>query len=137
MEFKFRKIRVEKININGYSFNRYGLTGVFYQNKIYFFRGKIKYQKNSMTCGLEVFSFTDNQFTSPSPGKLVPEPRRNHIAELLGNQMFIFGGITNSKEVLNDCFLLNFNPLKWYTCLISKYTPGPRLYGHTSCVVMP
>ena len=131
------KLEWKKININGYSFNRYGHTGVFYQNKIYFFGGKIKYQKNSMTCGLEVFSFTDNQFTSPSPGKLVPEPRRNHIAELLGNQMFIFGGITNSNEVLNDCFLLNFNPLKWYTCVISKYTPGPRLYGHTSCVVIP
>ena len=131
------KLEWKKININGYSFNRYGHTGVFYQNKIYFFGGKIKYQKNSMTCGLEVFSFSDNQFTSPSPGKLVPEPRRNHIAELLGNQMFIFGGITNSKEVLNDCFLLNFNPLKWYTCVISKYTPGPRLYGHTSCVVIP
>ena len=131
------KLEWKKININGYSFNRYGHTGVFYQNKIYFFGGKIKYQKNSMTCGLEVFSFTDNQFTSPSPGKLVPEPRRNHIAELLGNQMFIFGGITNSNEVLNDCFLLNFNPLKWYTCIISKYTPGPRLYGHTSCVVIP
>ena len=131
------KLEWKKININGYSFNRYGHTGVFYQNKIYFFGGKIKYQKNSMTCGLEVFSFSDNQFTSPSPGKLVPEPRRNHIAELLGNQMFIFGGITNSNEVLNDCFLLNFNPLKWYTCLISKYTPGPRLYGHTSCVVIP
>ena len=131
------KLEWKKININGYSFNRYGHTGVFYQNKIYFFGGKIKYQKNSMTCGLEVFSFTDNQFTSPSPGKLVPEPRRNHIAELLGNQMFIFGGITNSNEVLNDCFLLNFNPLKWYTCVISKYTPGPRLFGHTSCVVIP
>ena len=131
------KLEWKKSNINGYSFNRYGHTGVFYQNKIYFFGGKIKYQKNSMTCGLEVFSFTDNQFTSPSPGKLVPEPRRNHIAELLGNQMFIFGGITNSNEVLNDCFLLNFNPLKWYTCVISKYTPGPRLYGHTSCVVIP
>ena len=131
------KLEWKKINISGYSFNRYGHTGVFYQNKIYFFGGKIKYQKNSMTCGLEVFSFTDNQFTSPSPGKLVPEPRRNHIAELLGNQMFIFGGITNSNEVLNDCFLLNFNPLKWYTCVISKYTPGPRLYGHTSCVVIP
>ena len=131
------KLEWKKININGYSFNRYGHTGVFYQNKMYFFGGKIKYQKNSMTCGLEVFSFTDNQFTSPSPGKLVPEPRRNHIAELLGNQMFIFGGITNSNEVLNDCFLLNFNPLKWYTCVISKYTPGPRLYGHTSCVVIP
>ena len=90
-----------------------------------------------MTCGLEVFNFQDGQFTAPSAGKLIPEPRRNHIAELLGNQIFIFGGITNTNEVLNDCFLLNINPLKWYTCIINKYTPGPHLYGHTSCVVIP
>ena len=131
------KLEWKKININGYSYNRYGHTGIYYQNKIYFFGGKIKYQKNSMTCGLEVFNFQDGQFTAPSAGKLIPEPRRNHTAELLGNQIFIFGGITNTNEVLNDCFLLNINPLKWYTCILNKYTPGPHLYGHTSCVVIP
>ena len=131
------KLEWKKININGYSYNRYGHTGIYYQNKIYFFGGKIKYQKNSMTCGLEVFNFQDDQFTAPSAGKLIPEPRRNYTAELLGNQIFIFGGITNTNEVLNDCFLLNINPLKWYTCIINKYTPGPHLYGHTSCVVIP
>ena len=131
------KLEWSKININGYAYNRYGHTGIFYQNKIYFFGGKIKYQKNSMTCGLEVFSFTDNQFSSPSVGKLNPEPRRNHIAELVGNQIFIHGGITNSNEVLNDSFILNLNPLKWMTTIINKYTPGPNLYGHTSSIVIP
>ena len=131
------KLEWNKININGYSYNRYGHTGIFYQNKIYFFGGKIKYQKNSMTCGLEVFSFTDNQFSTPSVGKLNPEPRRNHIAELVGNQIFIHGGITNSNEVLNDSFILNLNPLKWMTTIINKYTPGPNLYGHTSSIVIP
>ena len=131
------KLEWSKININGYAYNRYGHTGIFYQNKIYFFGGKIKYQKNSMTCGLEVFSFTDNQFSSHSVGKLNPEPRRNHIAELVGNQIFIHGGITNSNEVLNDSFILNLNPLKWVTTIISKYSPGTNLYGHTSSVVIP
>ena len=131
------KLEWNKIKINGYSYNRYGHTGLFYQNKIYFFGGKVKYQKNSMTLGLEIFSFSDNQFTTPSMGKLIPEPRRNHIAELLGNQIFIHGGITNSNEVLGDSFILNLNPLKWQTCNISKYTPGPVLFGHTSCIVIP
>ena len=131
------KLEWNKIKINGYSYNRYGHTGIFYQNKIYFFGGKVKYQKNSMTLGLEIFSFSDNQFTTPSMGKLIPEPRRNHIAELLGNQIFIHGGITNSNEVLGDSFILNLNPLKWQTCNISKYTPGPVLFGHTSCIVIP
>ena len=131
------KLEWNKIKINNYAYNRYGHTGIYYQNKIYFFGGKIKYQKNSMTCGLEVFSFSDNQFTTPSVGKLVPEPRRNHIAELLGNQILIHGGITHSNEVLNDCFILNLNPLKWLTCNINRFTPGPNLYGHTSCVCIP
>ena len=131
------KLEWKKIKINGYSYNRYGHTGIYYQNKIYFFGGKIKYQKYSMTCGLEIFSLTDNTFSAPSMGKLSPEPRRNHIAELVGNQIFIHGGITNSNEVLSDSYLLNLNPLKWLTCSINRYTPGPNLYGHSSCVVIP
>jgi hypothetical protein len=97
----------------------------------------MKYQKSSSTLGLEVFSLSDGQFSIPSAGKLNPEPRRNHIAELLGGQIFIYGGINNSNEILNDSYLLNLNPLKWVPTSISRFTPGPRVYGHTSCVVIP
>ena len=131
------KLEWTKIPINGYTNNRYGHSGIFYQNKIYFFGGKTKYQKNSISCGLEVFSLFDGQFTNPSAGKINPEDRRNHTAELLGSQMFIFGGINNSNEILNDSFLLNLSPLKWIPCHISRYTPGPRVFGHSSSVVIP
>ena len=110
-----------KIKTNGFSNNRYGHTGIFYQNKIYFFGGKSKYQKNSLPCGLEVFSISDGTFSIPSEGKLIPEDRRNHIAELLGNQILIFGGISNTNEILNNAYLLNLNPLKWYPCSINRY----------------
>jgi N-acetylneuraminic acid mutarotase len=131
------KLEWTKIPINGFANNRYGHTAIFYQNKIYFFGGKTKYQKMSLTCGLEVFNLSDGTFTFPSAGKLHPEQRRNHIAELLGSQIFIFGGITNSNEILNDCYLLNLNPLKWMTCIINKFTPGPKVFGHSSCIVLP
>ena len=131
------KLEWTKINTNGFANNRYGHTGIFYQNKIYFFGGKIKYQKSSSTLGLEVFSLSDGQFSIPSAGKLNPEPRRNHIAELLGGQIFIYGGINNSNEILNDSYLLNLNPLKWVPTSISRFTPGPKVYGHSSCVVIP
>ena len=75
--------------------------------------------------------------TTPSVGKLEPEQRRNHTAELIGSQIFIFGGINNSNEILNDSYLLNLSPLKWMTCIINKFTPGPRVYGHSTSVVIP
>ena len=126
-----------KIKTNGFSNNRYGHTGIFYQNKIYFFGGKSKYQRSSLSCGLEIFSISDGIFSIPSVGKLMPEERRNHTAELVGNQIFIFGGISNSNEILNNSYLLNLNPLKWIPCSINRYTPGPKVYGHSSAVVIP
>jgi hypothetical protein len=91
----------------------------------------------SISYGLEVFNLSDGLFTTPSAGKLSPMQRRNHTAELLGSQIFIFGGINNSNDILNDSFLLNLNPLKWTTCIINKFTPGPKVFGHSSCVVIP
>jgi hypothetical protein len=38
---------------------------------------------------------------------------------MVGQQMFIHGGISEDGELLNDCYLLNFNPLKW---LYVEYT---------------
>ena len=131
------KLEWVKIPTNGFSNNRYGHTGVYYQNKIYFFGGKTKFQKTSITLGLEVYSYTDNLFSNPSAGKLNPEPRRNHTAELLGGQMLIYGGISNTNEILNDCYLLNLNPLKWVPATISRFTPGPKVYGHSSSTVIP
>jgi len=117
--------------------NRYGHTGIAYQNKIYFFGGKTKYLNLSYLCGLEIYSMADGSFSTPDVGKLSPELRRNHIAELLGNQIFIHGGINENNEILNDCYLLTINTLKWTLCTINKYTKAPKLYGHASCVVIP
>ena len=33
--------------------------------------------------------------------------------------------------------LLNLNPLKWMPCSINRYTPAPKVYGHSSCIVIP
>ena len=126
-----------KINSNGMTNNRYGHTSIFYQNKLYFFGGKSKYQNLNLTCGLEVLSLSDHIYTIPITGKVNPEPRRNHTAELIGNQMLIFGGISENNEILSDCYLLNFNPLSWNIAVINKYAPAPKVFGHSSCLVIP
>ena len=131
------KLEWVKIKTNQLTSNRYGHTGIVYQNKIFFFGGKTKYLNISYLCGLEVYSMIDRTFTTPMVGKLVPEIRKNHIAELLGNQMFIHGGLNDNNEILNDCFLLTLNTYKWNICTLNKYTPAPKLYGHASSVVIP
>ena len=118
--------------------NRFGHTSVIYQNKIFLFGGRTKYGGGYVSPGLEIFSLTDNCFINQEPeGNIFPEPRKNHIAELIGYQMLIYGGINENNEVLNNCYYLNLNQLKWGLCQINKATPGPKLYGHTSCVVLP
>jgi len=118
--------------------NRFGHTSVIYQNKIFLFGGRTKYGGAFVSPGLEIFSLTENAFTNQDPeGNIFPEPRKNHIAELIGNQMLIHGGLNESNEILNDCYFLNLNQLKWGVCFINRNTPSPRLYGHTSCLVLP
>ena len=118
--------------------NRFGHTSIIYQNKIYLFGGRTKYGGAFVSPGLEIFSLIENAFTNQDPeGNLFPEPRKNHIAELIGNQMLIHGGLSESNEILNDCYFLNLSQLKWGICFINKSTPTPRLYGHTSCLVLP
>lgn len=53
--------------------------------------------------------------------------------------MLIHGGINENNQVLGDCCYLNLNlnQLKWGACQIHKSSPGPRLYGHTSALVLP
>jgi hypothetical protein len=118
--------------------NRFGHTSVIYQNKVYLFGGRTKYGGGYVSPGLEIFSLTEKCFINQEPeGNIFPEPRKNHIAELIGYQMLIYGGINENNEILNSCYFLNLNQLKWGMCQINKATPCPKLYGHTSCVVLP
>ena len=110
-----------KVQQNDFSNNRFGHTATIYQNKIYFFGGRSKIDKGLFYPGLEIFSLNDGLFYKPVLGKLnCPEPRRNHIAVLIDEQIFIHGGVNDNDEILNDCYLLNLNPLKWMKVSLKK-----------------
>ena len=51
--------------------------------------------------------------------------------------MLIHGGIGLNNQVLSDCYLLNFQPLKWTDISIEKYNPKPKVFGHACCLVIP
>jgi hypothetical protein len=51
--------------------------------------------------------------------------------------MFVHGGISEEDQYLNDCHLLNFQPLKWSQCTLNLESQAPLLAWHSACLVMP
>ena len=131
-----QKLQWNKINTNNTTHSRYGHTSTYFQNKIYYFGGKSKEGTHDILIGLEIYNVSDKSFTIPQD-IIDPRLRRNHISCLIGQQILFHGGIDLDNEVLNDCLLLNLNPLKWIKLAINSYSPMPRVYGHASCLVVP
>lgn len=114
---------------------RYGHTGILYHRKLILFGGR--HMITSQHYDLNIFNIdtlkwsTPNAYTFSKHIKL----RRNHIACLVGNQMFIHGGSDEEGNFLNDSYLLNLNPIKWVSCNISN-EEAPRLAFHSCCLVL-
>ena len=125
-----------KILLKNTTYSRFGHTSIYYQNKIYFFGGTLKIEKSSLLANLEVFSFHDKSFII-SNFKAGPCKRKNHIAEVIGSSMIIHGGLDEEDKILDDCYILNLQTVKWAPAIINLNTPIPKVYGHSSCLVMP
>ena len=131
------KVEWRKINTENISTNRFGHSGVIYQNKIYVFGGRTKVSHSSVIANFDLFGIHEKKWLNQIiPAKNQPVLRRNHIAEIIANQMLIHGGLGENGEILGDCALLSFNPLKWNYCSINPYSPHPCVYGHSSAVVV-
>lgn len=117
---------------------RYGHSGIIHQKRIYIFGGKCKSNNYHYIADLDIFDLTDSQWLTPNfSSKASLELRRNHVADLIGNQMIIHGGFNEENKILSDAHVLSLSPLKWTTLNISEFTPGPALSGHASAVVLP
>ena len=125
-----------KLILKNSTYCRYGHSSVFYQNKIYIYGGTVKIEKSSMLAGLEIFSLNDKAFMI-SNDKSSPCKRKNHIAEIVGNSMLIHGGIDEENQVLDDCHILNLQQMKWTTPVINPINLYPKVFGHSSCLVVP
>ena len=149
----------EKLSSSNTSPNRFGHTSIYdkERNKIYIFGGRSKIN-NSLSqnnifssgiyLGLEILNLINLTWNIPFiPTRNSPKLRRNHVAEIIGNYMIIQGGVSDTNEVLNDCFILNLNNLnnninnnnneKWSKCVISNKQKSPYLFGHCACLVIP
>jgi hypothetical protein len=61
--------------------------------------------------------------------------RRNHISLLIGTNIFIYGGISQSKTTLNDCWIYDIIKNKWTVLEFTGRYPPP-LYGHCACLAL-
>lgn len=135
--FNVENLEWHKINSENISNCRFGHSGVIYQNKIYIFGGRTKVAQSSVIANFDLFGIHERRWLNQTvPPKNQPMLRRNHIAQLIGGQMLIHGGLGENGEILGDCALLSFNPLKWNLCSVNPYLPHPCVYGHSSAVVV-
>ena len=67
--------------------------------------------------------------------KLKPNIRRNHISLLIGTHIFIYGGISSNKEILNDCWIYDLKLCQWENIQSIGKSPPP-LANHCSCLAL-
>ena len=144
-----------KVKSNNSTFIRFGHTANFDKNgsKIYLYGGISKCDqypelkdvpKTYTYCGLECYDLKTKEFSKPPMSyRIQPEYRRNHIAELVGNDLVIMGGINENNEILNDVHALNLNfpngiKERWKEVDIANTADveTPFLFGHASALAV-
>ena len=144
-----------KIKSINSSWVRFGHTAVLDRSgtKIYLYGGRTKYDqypeegfmaKQYVFCNIEYFDLKTKEFNKPVMSyRIQPEYRRNHIAELVGTDLVIMGGLNENNEILNDvhCLNLNFpNGIKerWKEVDIANTADveTPFLFGHASALAV-
>ena len=140
-----------KINCPTDSYVKFGHASVLDKtgSKIYMYGGRALYDMNMKTgknkylyCDLEYYDIKLGKVIKPSliNKNFVPR-RRNHIAELIGNQLLVMGGVDDSDNILNDAYFINLSVIesgkgRWHELSVSG-NPSPYLYGHASSFVFP
>jgi Galactose oxidase, central domain/Kelch motif len=116
---------------------RYGHTATLYQRKLYLYGGKTKTSTYSFLPDFEIFNMENQNFTVPYvSGKKLCCSRRNHIAELIGNSIFIHGGMNEDNITLRDYYLYSILSCKWQIINTKNDSASPTISGHTSCLVV-
>ena len=142
-----------KIKSNTGAFFRFGHTAIFDKtfSKIFIYGGQTKYEQFALLnknenlyryCGLEYYDINQNEWDRPIISiSNQPPLRKNHIAELIGTDLVIMGGINENNQIFNDVHSLditfpNGSKEKWQKVEISKSLEGPYVYGHSSSFVV-
>ena len=116
---------------------RSGHTGIIYKSKLIIFGGR--YLNNTTLADVDIYNIDNNSWTMPQLNtSIFLTLRRNHVACLVGQQMFIHGGVDELGEYLDDSYLLNLSGnYRWFKASTIAYGPSPKLGYHSCCLVCP
>ena len=149
--YKTSSLSWAKLKINNKTLSRFGHTAILDKNKskIYIFGGRSKLdiwshpisnERKEYYGNIEYYDIKQNEWNLPvMKSKYHPTLRRNHSSELVGNELIIMLGISESNIILNDVYSLNLSfpegkKEKWNEVHVDG--PGPRLFGHCSSLVV-
>lgn len=65
------------------------------------------------------------------------EWRRNHVAQTIGKQMILFGGITESGSFADDINVLDMTTFRWTKIYAKGSRPGPIAFMASCLVIQP
>lgn len=117
---------------------RFGHSASFFQNKLFVYGGRVKVNHMTEFIESEIFNLDTKTWSTPLfQDSEKPLRRRNHIDEIVGQQLVIHGGVGEKEEIFNDTYILNFPTMNWSKANINIKHLGPHLYGHSSCLVLP
>ena len=119
---------------------RSGHTGIIYKSKLIIFGGR--FLDNTALGDVDIYNIEHNYWEMNNYNTIIYlKLRRNHVACLIGQQMFIHGGIDEEGQYLDDSFLLSLgNNYKWNKAKINnfkKHFRFPKLAFHSCCLVVP
>jgi leucine-zipper-like transcriptional regulator 1 len=90
---------------------RFGHSAVIYKNSLYVFAG---WNGHETLDDLYQYSLSSNfwYLEKPKYGQK-PMSRYRHSSSVIGNSMFVFGGINTQSRKFNDLFEYNFLRREW------------------------
>eukprot|EP00002_Diphylleia_rotans_P040670 TRINITY_DN9704_c0_g1_i4.p1 TRINITY_DN9704_c0_g1~~TRINITY_DN9704_c0_g1_i4.p1 ORF type:complete len:629 (-),score=92.08 TRINITY_DN9704_c0_g1_i4:240-2126(-) len=110
---------------------RHSHTAVVFQDSIYIYGGITT--RSCILSDIYTYSIKRNQWIEKKANGEVPKPRWGHSAVVIGDRMYIFGGLSNNGEYLNDIFSYTFDTSTWNQVEVHQgQLPHPRHF-HT-CV---
>ncbi|KRX05522.1 Galactose oxidase/kelch, beta-propeller [Pseudocohnilembus persalinus] len=116
---------------------RFGHTMNYYQDNLIIFGGVKEYMENAKTreCLLDVLLFDLKNFTwnQAQCSHIFLQQRRNHIAEIVGKNLIVHGGVNMMDRIIEDVWILDLVTFTWSECNFE----GPQLFAayHASCPV--
>lgn len=105
---------------------RFGHTAVVYKNSLYIFGGWNGYETLE---DLYQYSFISNfWYLEKVFHGVKPPPRYRHASTIIGDSMFIFGGINTRQNKFNDLYEYSFPKREWRLIETNGYQPSPRTF---------